>query len=194
MRFLPFLSSAIISVPIAIGQDLFSDDSSNVLADLFTSQELPMDSNWIDGSDDLFDGLDTSDLFSTDTLDFSNLEASCTTTTDGQSLNKLRSRDGPVCSPPNDSESESQRQKPDDDFLKDPYYELKKFYRLPLEEDIPPGYAWIRTKPPESLCRSNFPHHLFCLEEYGLGTPEMNSVPGNGQIMPGNYLQCRYGT
>lgn len=177
-----------VSVAIAIAQDLFSDDAPDFLAfqdlspDLFASQELPMDSNWID-NDDLFGGPDAEDFSLTGTLDPLNLEASCMTG------NKLRSRDGSVCSPSTNSDFSDET--PIDGYIRDRTNEIKRFEDL--RNETPPHVDEIRPWTPDFKCLPGFPHHLYCLQELGPSQPELNMISGYIGSALTDYSLCKTG-
>lgn len=186
MRFLAFVLLAATFVPITVTEDLFSDSLPDISAfqdspqgqlasqDLFASQNLPEDSDLTTNDDnDLFAGSNPVDFSSTEPQDFSpsELEASCPTD-EGQSLNKLRSRDGAVCSPEGPA---ALKKEPTQDKLGDIFRKIKEFFEYPPDEDWGP---YPRFPPAFRKCRPDFPHHL-CCNEPGDRTLEI-TVPGSG--------------
>ena len=186
MHFLAFVLLAATFVPTTVSENLFSDSLPDMSAfqdspqDLFTtqgpfasqdlpeSQNLPEDSELTTNDDDLFAGLDAMDFFSTEPQDSSSgLEASCLTD-EGQSLNKLRSRDGALCSPESPA---ALKKEPTQDKLGDVFRKIKEFFQnLPDE---------ARSRFPEfsmRKCRPDFPFN-FCCDTPGERIFDI-SVPG----------------
>ena len=180
MRFLPFVFLAATFVKPAISDDLFFSDSSPDLStfqdtpqDLLASQNLPEASTSTDGDEDFFSDSDITDFPLTDASDlYSDLEASCLTP-DGQSLNKLRPRDGAtICSPQGSTPQSIQR-------IREAWEKIQKYRdglwapEEPLETEPekppPPIPPLINPEHPEdSRCPSDFPIHLCCDRRGGI--------------------------
>lgn len=187
MNFLAFALLATTFMPIIVTENLFSDSLPDSSAfqdspqehlasqdlfssqDLLASQNLPEDSELTTNDDDLFAGLDALDFFSTEPQDSSSgLQASCLTD-EGQSLNRLRSRDGALCSPESPA---ALKKEPTQDKLGDVFRKIKEFFQnLPDEAQrrFPGGFTLRK-------CRPDFPLN-FCCDTPGDRTFDI-SVPG----------------
>ena len=196
MRFIPFIPLTATVLATAISENLFSENSPDTLAfqdspqDLIASQDELALQDLSDGSeltigddDDLFAGADAMDTFSTEPQDSSfGLEASCLID-EGQSLNKLRSRDGPVCSP----EGPAPLQKdPTQDKIGDIFRKIKEFFDYPPDDDPtrPRGPTFFR------ICRRDFPLRLCCVTP-GLSSMDI-TIPGG--LLYEYYYGCYPGS
>lgn len=172
MRFLPLVAlAATLSVGPAISEDLLFSDSPPDLSfsdsqadmsifqdtsqDLLASQNLLEDSTLTTDDDDIFN--EASDLHS-------DLPVSCSIQ-DGQSLSKLRSRDGStVCSPP-DSTTPSELRP-----LRDAWDAIQKWRNRiltpdPASDEPPPPPAKKPWHTEDSRCEPYFPIHLCCADQ-----------------------------
>lgn len=179
MRFLAFIFLATIFVATAISENLLSDNSADLIAfqdppqDLLASQNLPENSELtIDDESALFAGSEAMKFFSTEPQgSFSGLEEASCLIEDGQSLNKLSSRDEDFCSP---QDGAPLVKEPPAGDLKDIFRKVKEFFGFPDNEDS----NRLPTKPPpDPGCRSDFPYHLCC---YTAGYSTIDStLPGS---------------
>lgn len=206
IRFLPLVFLGATFVNPAISDDLlFSDNSPDLSTfqdtpqDLLALQDLPEASTLTDGDEDFFSDSDIIDFpSSTEASDLnSDLEASCLTT-NGQSLNKLRPRDGaPICSLQGSTPQSIQRLreawKKIEDF-RDGLWAPEEPLEPKPEQPPPPIPPLIRPEHPEdSRCPSDFPIHLCCGERgrlYDSDPPII--VPGNNPIRAA-YFGCYNG-
>lgn len=197
MRFVAFIPLTATLFATAISENLFSenlpdisafqDSSQDLIAsqDQFALQDLPENSELTIGDDnDLFTSADFVDTFSTDPQDFfsSGLEASCLID-EGQSLSKLRSRDGPVCPPAGPAPLQKE---PTQDKIGDIFRKIKEFFQDPSDDDP------TRTRFPSffRICRQDFPLRLCCVTP-GISSMDL-SVPG-GAVYE-YYYGCYPGT
>lgn len=103
-------------------------------------------------------------------------------------MNRLRSRDGPVCSPEKDPETPNKKS----GSFGNPFDRIKKFLGIPTEEP-PNSYDWIPEKPNDPRCLPGFPYHLCCPTRDGPGNLEPMTVPGDEGNLLENYSSCRPG-
>ena len=212
MRFLQLVAlAAFLSVGPAISEDLlFSDGSpdlsfSDSPADTSTFQDMPQDllasQNLLEGStltaddddDNIFKDSEKMDP-SSSSIEASELYSDSTvpcSIENGQSLNKLRPRDGPtVCSPQGSTPLELRP-------LRDAWNAIQKWQNRilspnPEPKEPPPPPAPKPWHPEDSRCDPYFPFHLCCADQIllNLGALALRA-PYNSPIY--NYAFCANG-
>lgn len=209
MRFLPFVPLPMIFVAIAMSENLFSNPAPDELStfqdspqDLLASLNLLDDSQMtIDNNDDLFDDLDTQDLFSIEDQDpatvSSSMEVASCSTEGGQLLNRLRSRDGVSC-PAYSNPVPLKKETPTQNNIGDL---IRKVNTIFFDPDPLPVPAEPEQEDPlkspegskRDKCRPEFPKHLCCNYREGPIDTESASDLTFQFLIYGNLFSCYQG-